>query len=414
MKKLGAVTVLTLGLLSSRLLSFAGDLHDAAQKGDLAKIKDFIVHRVGINAEGQHGETALHLAALHGHKQIVNLLLSCGAAVNVQDEDGETPLHYAAGKGYPDIVELLLAYQADVRVRNSQHWTLLYLAGEHGNTEIVNFLNIPRGDPSAWRNRGDTPLHRAVQSGNAQVVQLLLAHGAEVNATNEYSGQTPLHVAAGQGNPEVMNLLLAHGADVNALVTLTLTPSDQVSYLQTPLHLAALAGHREVAELLLAHHADVNARVQIRENLSHIPAEAYTGSYSRLEELGSLRDLTPLHFAVFMGQEGVVEVLLAHGADSEAQDSSGRTPLHLAAFWDNTVAAAARVLAHGAAVDVRDNAGTTPRQLAVTKGRKAPVELFLAYGANPNAKEKAEAKKLPAKEKVVPIRIAPLPTEREW
>jgi len=414
MKKLGVVTLLVLGLLSSGLSSFAEDLHDAAQEGDLAKVKNLIAQRAGINAEGQHGETALHLAASHGRKQTVNFLLTCGAVVNVQDEDGNTPLHYAAGKGYLDVVELLLTAQADVRTRNSQHWGLLYLAGERDNIEIINILTIPDGKAGTWRNRGETPLHRAAQSGNLEIVQLLLTHGAEVNARNEYNGQTPLHIAAGQGNLAVVDLLLTHGADINARVALTVNPSDQMSYLLTPLHLAALAGRWEVTELLLAHRADVNTGIQSQENAARLLPDAYTDNYNRLADLGSLKGLTSLHCAVFVGQEAVVNTLLTHGADVEARDDSGRTPLHLASFWENTVAAAAQVLARGAIIDVRDNSGATPLQLAMKKGRKAPVELLLAYEGNARRKEKFEVKGPSVGHKVFPVRTVPLPTEREW
>jgi ankyrin repeat protein len=142
--------------------------------------------------------------------------------------------------------------------------------------------------------------------------------------------------------------------------------------------------------------------------------DAYTDSYNRLAELGALKGLTPLHCAVFAGQEGVVSALLTHGAEIEARDDSGRTPLHLASFWESTVAAAAQVLARGAVVDVKDNSGATPLQLAMKKGRKAPIELFLAYEGRASGKEKAEARDLSVGHKVLPVRTTPLPTEREW
>ena len=60
-----------------------------------------------------------------------------------------------------------------------------------------------------------TPLHWAAVGGHKDVVELLLAHGAEVNA--RYSdGYTPLHYAAANGHKDVVELLLANEADVNA------------------------------------------------------------------------------------------------------------------------------------------------------------------------------------------------------
>jgi hypothetical protein len=96
---------------------------------------------------------------------------------------------------------------------------------------------------------GSTPLHEAANRGKKEAAELLLAHGADVNArTND--GSTPLHDAAMGGSKEVAELLLAHGADVNAK-----QPDGA-----TPLMRAAQFGSRGVAEILLAHGADVNAK----------------------------------------------------------------------------------------------------------------------------------------------------------
>jgi ankyrin repeat protein len=104
---------------------------------------------------------------------------------------------------------------------------------------------------------GATPLHQAAYAGHKEVAELLLAHGADVNAEND-SVQTPLHIAVGgagawigsvQDHKKVAELLLAHGADVNA----------KDGQGMTPLLWAANYNQREMAELLLAHGADVNA-----------------------------------------------------------------------------------------------------------------------------------------------------------
>ena len=88
---------------------------------------------------------------------------------------------------------------------------------------------------------GYTPLHRAVESGHTDVVELLLTHGADVNA--KAGGEsTPLHLAAGYGYKDVAKFLLTNKAEVNAM--------DNGG--NTPLHLAAAGGHKDVAELLLA------------------------------------------------------------------------------------------------------------------------------------------------------------------
>ena len=145
---------------------------------------------------------------------------------------------------------------------------------------------------SAYEYGGGTPLFEAVAHKRKVVAELLLAHGAEVNAKDNF-GNTPLHCAT---IPEtgVMQLLLAHGADVNA--------KDNNG--RAPLHSAAYHNHQGMPELLLANKAAVNAK----------------------DNHGT----TPLHVAARCGHRDLVALLLTHGAEVNPQDAKGRTPLHLA------------------------------------------------------------------------------------
>jgi ankyrin repeat protein len=93
-----------------------------------------------------------------------------------------------------------------------------------------------------------TPLHRAARHGHKQIAELLLAHGADVNATGTYDS-TPLHRAAETGRTQVAGVLVAHGARVNAVGR----------YGFTPLHFAADRGHADLVKLLLTLGTDINA-----------------------------------------------------------------------------------------------------------------------------------------------------------
>lgn len=85
---------------------------------------------------------------------------------------------------------------------------------------------------------GETPLHFAARRGNAQGLALLLAHGADVHAVDEF-GLTALHHAAEHGHQDVVLLLLAFGAR-----------PDQKSYDgQTAIDLAKNEGIRAVLEV---------------------------------------------------------------------------------------------------------------------------------------------------------------------
>src|SRR5262249_50993255 len=130
-------------------------------------------------------------------------------------------------------------------------------------------------------NTGCTPLFRATMGGDSEVVRALLAKGANPNIND--MGMTPFLVAAGVGpgniggtglaaqsslggpvNMELMELLLQHGADINAQITGTQTYSLRISRAPsanegwTALHAAAQAGKTDVVRYLVEKGARTN------------------------------------------------------------------------------------------------------------------------------------------------------------
>ena len=126
---------------------------------------------------------------------------------------------------------------------------------------------------------------------------------------------------------------------------------------QTLLHLAP-NGH--VAERLIADGADVNA--------------------------GDSFGMTPLHTAVKEGHSDVVEVLIAHGADVNAKSHRGQTPL----FWaivKESQSMAERLIAYGADVNATDDYGVSPLHSAARLGKKDFVEILLVHDADVAVKD---------------------------
>ena len=146
-------------------------------------------------------------------------------------------------------------------------------------------------------------LHEAAADGDIEQVQfhIIVLEGADVNARPAISPSwTPLHEAAVGGHKDVAELLIAHGADVNA----NCARAGGGRFGGTPLHEAVFGGHKDVAELLISKGADINAK-----------------------QSGGL---TPLDVAAFKGHINVVELLIARGADVNITDRGGRTALRWA------------------------------------------------------------------------------------
>lgn len=106
------------------------------------------------------------------------------------------------------------------------------------------------------------------------------------------------------------------------------------------------------------------------------------GAHAKSDE-DAIRDKA-LHSAAFKGDTQAGEALLAEGADVNAKDDRGHTPLYSAA-WQGQKEMVAFLIEHGAEVDSHPDGGETPLSMAVGNNHKEVVELLLTKGADVNA-----------------------------
>jgi len=164
-------------------------------------------------------------------------------------------MHYAALDGHgSDIVRTLLAHHGNANPRTTKDSreyvyagvnlagaTPLFLAASRGNVDTVRTLLAAGADPFMTTDNGTAPLLVATWGGSPyardwtedekqnllEVTKLLVARGADVNATGEH-GWTPLHGAAYKGMDAVVQFLVDRGARLEVF--------DE--YGQTPLSIA--------------------------------------------------------------------------------------------------------------------------------------------------------------------------------
>ena len=149
--------------------TYDGEIHDAALTGNLAKVKALIaVNPSLVSSTCCAGNvTPLHLAALNGHRDVVEFLLANQADANVRasGSGNVTPLHLAALNGHIAVAELLLTNRADVRATVTTGETALHSAVSNDHKDVVELAD----------------------KGYRDMVELLLAHGADVIGTVQWS-----------------------------------------------------------------------------------------------------------------------------------------------------------------------------------------------------------------------------------
>jgi sulfatase modifying factor 1 len=135
-------------LLSVAVQALAAPIHDAAVKGDLAKVKALIAKDPKlVSAKDGNGATPLHFAVAGGQKAVVEYLLSKKADVNARKNDGVTPLHIAASLGRLEIAKIILARGANKKASDSKGRTPLTLAGEKGHVDMIDLLTGKASTP---------------------------------------------------------------------------------------------------------------------------------------------------------------------------------------------------------------------------------------------------------------------------
>ncbi|MFA5192745.1 MAG: ankyrin repeat domain-containing protein [Verrucomicrobiia bacterium] len=206
----------------------------------------------------------------------------------------EERLMDAAVLNRPDQIEELVRQGAKVDARRPDFQTPLMWCALDRHVDSVRALIKAKADVNATADRGHTALMVAARNGSTAVVHLLLAAKAHVDAKME-GGTTALHQAAEAGNVEVIELLLAAGADISA----------RNEWLGTPLHYANW--NVDVARCLLRHGCPIDAPGC--ENIFGAPALSTTAAFGHSEATK------------------VIKLLLQAGADINAQDKLGGTPL---------------------------------------------------------------------------------------
>jgi ankyrin repeat protein len=362
----------------------------ACENGNAAAAEALVQAGANVNAATIAGETVLMTASRAGNADVVRLLLAGGADVNAREAShGQTALMWAVAYGHPAAVKVLAESGADLTARSEIRNRMVHTGYRFGD----------RGaDKGALRMDlgGFVPLLFAARQGEVESAAVLLAAGADVNVTAP-NGASALAVAVLSGHRALATLLLEKGADAKAA---------GAGY--APIHAAVLHGDRVLVETLLAHGAGPDAQIT-----RGTPSRYYSKDFAFNE---ALIGATPLWLAARYGDVEMLRLLAGRGADTRFAMKDGTTPL-VAAIAANagfglgdrreqyvspadaaaraegddekvTLATASALVDLGADVNAGNQAGDTPLHLAAGQGLLSVAQLLAAHGADLEAKNK--------------------------
>jgi ankyrin repeat protein len=221
----------------------AQHIFEVVKKGDLEQVKAILEKNPElVDARGENDRTPLMQAALSRQYAVFRFLVEKGADVNLRNKGGYCPLHVVAIRGERELVDLIISKGAEINSnKNVGGTTPLDFAVSRGHKDIVALLIAKGAQLNLKDKRGNTPLLRAMSEGHQDIIKLLLTKGAPVN-DKDSMGSTPLLLAALDGQKDLVELLISKGANVNA----------KNSYGGTPVSVAAREGHQEIVDLLIA------------------------------------------------------------------------------------------------------------------------------------------------------------------
>ena len=295
-----------------------------------------------------YGLTPLHMAAQQGSLDTVRLLVENGARIEDKDEFKATPLHTAAIHGHEDIAFYLIEKGANIWNRDTRGSDILMAAAESGAIQLAKYM-LDRGSRINRKNDyGATPLSRAAsRKDNRPMLEFLTAKGADINSTN-FSNQSIVETTLRYKNEDSFLFLAEKGA------ALRINSSSD----ETPLHIATGNGLARAVAFLCdpKHGLSIDARNSSQK--------------------------TPLHLSIENGHFGIADTLLDAGADINAQNKDGATPLMLAATKPHGREILERLIRRGAKLDLCDNFGRTALAVAVQCENWLNAETLLKHGGD--------------------------------
>jgi ankyrin repeat protein len=373
----------------------AGDIHDAAAKGDLERVKALIKAQpklINVKENDKNKQTPIHYAVINGRDQVIKFLLSKGADINAQNLYGNASLHLAVKSSHENIVKLLLEHGADYKQKNWSSQSAMFLATvAPGHLDILKTLHKHGADLSGIHSIfGNTLLHTAAKEGYDDIVRFLLNQGVSIHRKNHLKA-TPLYEAVHYKKPKVVQTLIDYGASVY----------QEYPVLGTAMDIALSNKNLEIVKMLLLagdwpKKENEEGKTILWKVVKEVGNPVIFKINQNLENLNNMRSVldrypnlvtkkdsageTLLHHAVKIKNRDMAKMLLERGININVRTTQGFQPLHLAAHACDMemiqLLLESKAEVNGLAYFRR----VTPLDIAALKEDKDVVSLLEKYG----------------------------------
>ena len=306
-----------------------------------------------LNEKNGEGETVLHIAMKDGDVDIVKFLLENGSDLTIKDRTGNTPLHdlvSTAEIGPTRSIELIQASSKRLEdlldIKNEEGQTVLYVASKHGNVDIVEFLLREgvrsRSKLSETDNSGHSALYQLVCSIESTTDKCI---GFVKNLDDEYV-KNAIQTES-KNTKENLNESTKENENESAEKNKSKRTEEKKSdgtekNDETMLHVIAANGLTPLVKKFnfvdfkqkdsnndtALHTAARHKHFDTLKEIIDVFEETHEASLKKLLNDNDKDGETVLHIACKMADVEMIQYLLKKGADLEAQDKTGNTPLH--------------------------------------------------------------------------------------
>ena len=353
-------------------------LHEAIYSGDTATIRSR-VSQSNVNSRDDAGNTLLHWATANGNLKLTEILIEAGADIDAMNNEGDAPIHLAARFGHTAIAGYLIdSADANKNVQNIQGFTPLHVASLYGQTDFIYMLFERGVDKDIVSKKRFGPLHTAVHSSDIQTIQVLLDNEIDVEQRDNF-GNTPFQHAILLGNVEISTLLLGQDANLN----------HQNFEGNSGLHLLSssiltnryLRNMREIERLLaLNEESDISQLLTTNFSTNFELYQLLLGNGAEIDAKNKLGQ-TPLQTAVLANNIGFIRSIISAGANIEHEDSAGNTAIHLAVI-ENFIEIVEFLARNNANINIANNSGDLPIHSASLTASADMIGILVRFGAD--------------------------------